>query len=474
MLNNPLIQRYRYSLLRPKQFWLYQFMYVCIFGLVALNNALIFINSPKNGSEIFKALYYQVLTVQIIILWFWGSYNSGSAIRSELNRNTYAFFKMMPLPASKKAIGIIVGTNLVTLLFALYNIVLMIIFSVGGDLDFRLQAQMFIAVVSMAILLNLLSLLSSVRTEKKQSQSSAASLILLGLILAPAAVGGVSSLMESDVLSSSISFFSLKLPAPLMITLISLYFCCWSFAGLIRKFTHERKPLFTYSGALGFMAGYSILVCGLFWAYLADQNLTVLYLFWTFVIIPLLLIPFASGKSYDMYLEGFRFSKESSTPGSKIRQLFTKSNFFLWLSLFILWGIFSAGMCFKIGSSPLPFLPSILIVFSFVFFFSLLFELNTLYKPSYSKIEWFLGLVVLIHLVLPLILAGILKNDSLVLYSSFGYLAFLFNQNEVGEGAAFAAGVLALNMLLCVISAGLIWPKYVRILKEKYEMSASA
>lgn len=473
MLKNPLIQRYRYSLLRPKQFWLYQVLYFGVVGLIILVNALIFYNSPKSGSQFFKSMYYQILTFQMLILWFWASYNAGSAIRNELHRKTYDFFKLMPVSANRKAIGILVGSNLVTLLFGGYNLLLLIIFGLLGRLNFGLQLSLFLAIVSIAILLNTISLLGSVRTEQRHVQTSATALILLGSIFAPAAISGVVALSESGLLSSSIRFYSMHIPAPLMIAFTSLYFCCWSLAGVIRKFNFERRPLFTYFSALEFMVGYSFLACGFFWVYLIETRITSLYSLWLITVIPLHLIPFGAAKSYDMYLEGLRLSEASGSDGTMIWRLFRNSNLFLWVSLFVIWALFSTGMGFRSCDSPRPFVSSILLMFPFVLFFSVLFEIHTLYQPVYAKLKWLLGFVVLIYLLLPFILAGALSNKWLLLYSPAGYMIHLFDQATGGKRMVFPAGGLVLNFLLCTISLGLICHKYVQILGVRRRMLES-
>jgi hypothetical protein len=379
----------------------------------------------------------------------------------------------MPVSATRKAIGILVGTNLVVLLFGVYNLLLLIIFGVLGKVNAALQCFIFFAILSVAILLNNLSLLSSVRIEQKQAQTSSAALILLGLIFGPLAISGVISLSESGIVSSSIRFYFFRIPAPLMIAFTSLYFCCWSFAGIVRKFNFERRPLFSYSSALGFMVGYSILVCGFFWAFLEGAGIPALYSLWMIILIPLLLIPFGAAKTYDMYLEGLRLSKWGGAEGNMVWRLFKNSNLFLWLSLFIVWALFSMAMGFKSGHSTPPFVSSIIALFSFVLFFSFLFEIHVLYQPLYTKIKWFLGFVVLLYLLVPFILQGVLGNEGLFLYSPGGYMFYLLDQAAGGKSAGFPTGVLVLNFLLCIIAIGLIWRAYAQIVALRQRMLAS-
>lgn len=474
MFKNPLIQRYRYSLLRPNQFWMYQIIYFCIIGILLLINALIYYHSPNNSLKespvIFKWMYYQVLTFEILILWIWATHNSNQAIRHEIRRKTYDFFKMMPVSSNRKAAGILIGTNLVALLFAAYNLLLLVILGFLGEVDFRMQAYTFLAILSVALLLNSVSLLSSTRTEQRHAQSSAVSLLLLGLILAPMVIGGVNVLWESRSLNSSVRFYFLNIPAPLTISFISLYFFLWSFCGIVRRFNFERRPLFTYFSALLFMGGFCILTGGFYWAYLDKTSLAVLYSFWLVTFIPLLLIPFGVARTYDMYLEGLRSSEWDGSNNKMIRSLFKNSNLFLWLSLFVIWALFSMGMGIKSGASPAALMSSILMLLSFVLFFSVLFELHKLYEPVYSRIKWLLGLVLLIYILLPLIVSGILNKENLMLHSPLGYIVNLFAQTFKDRSINFYPGVLLQNIILCVISISLILYKYNQIINVRREM----
>jgi len=464
MLENPLIQRYRKSLIRPKQFWVYQVVYACIVGLIMLISYLIYYQPPKDGREFFSSTYYQFLTFQILILWFWGGYNSGSAIRNELIRKTYDFFKLLPMTAHQKAAGILIGRNLVMLLFACYNFIFLVIFGVLGGLNSGLQGQIFFVILSLALLFNTLALLSAMRVDGKNMQTSATPLILLGLICTPFVIGIAASLSESGIFNLSIRFYALSVPALLMIAFVALYFCCWSFIGIIRKLTSEREPLFTYFGSMSFLVGYGLLTCGLFWVYLLEKKMMTLYFLWLVLLIPVLLIPFGAVKTCDVYLERFRSSKRGLSTGKMHWRLFTNSNLFLCLSLLVIWGLFSAGMGLSVDSL---FIPSIIVLLSFCLFLSLLFEMHTVYQPLYGKIKLLLGFIALLYAFLPLILAPILTNDGVLQYSPLGYVFYLFEKADVGQKVDFASSVFIMNLVLCTVPIGLIWQRYRQILRAR-------
>ena len=80
MLNNPLIQRYRYSVLRPSHLFIYVTIYISVVIL------LLFINYSIYGyqetfyviQDLYRGLYYQFLALEIIVLWILGGFSSAS------------------------------------------------------------------------------------------------------------------------------------------------------------------------------------------------------------------------------------------------------------------------------------------------------------------------------------------------------------------------------------------------------------
>ena len=86
MFNNPLIERYRYSQLRPRQFWIYLVIYTIVISLMLLINWSIYNyqHAYESRHGFFRGLYYQFLMFQLLILWVWGAVNSGSALKEEI------------------------------------------------------------------------------------------------------------------------------------------------------------------------------------------------------------------------------------------------------------------------------------------------------------------------------------------------------------------------------------------------------
>ena len=126
--------------MRPRQFWIYMTIYISTLLMIFLINYSGYKNEVmySTAADLFKSLYYQFLVLQIIVLWIWGSFNSGSAIRDEVFDKTYDFFRMLPLSARLKAAGIMVGKNLIVILLGVCNFVLLVVFGIAGNLNFLL------------------------------------------------------------------------------------------------------------------------------------------------------------------------------------------------------------------------------------------------------------------------------------------------------------------------------------------------
>jgi hypothetical protein len=125
------------------------------------------------------------LTFQIIVLWFCGAFSSASAIKEEITGKTYDFFRMLPLTAHQKAIGILFGKNLIVLLLGAISCAFLIFFGSMGGLSANLQIQTFLVLFSITILVNSTALLSSINPSQKSKKANVFTIVLLGFIFAP-------------------------------------------------------------------------------------------------------------------------------------------------------------------------------------------------------------------------------------------------------------------------------------------------
>ena len=159
-----------------------------------------------------------------------------------------------------------------------YAGLLLIIFGCLGKVSFMLQAQISLLLIAITLFGNFMTLLSSANSRKKQKGVNALGLILIGMFAVPYLLYAVAEMSEIKSLETySVGFYSLNPPVLLLISLIALYFSCWIFKGILRRFNQETEPLFSSCGAGLFMLGYVLVVLGLFWPHLSEKSILVNY-----------------------------------------------------------------------------------------------------------------------------------------------------------------------------------------------------
>lgn len=475
--NNPLLRRYRCSLFRPSQLWIYITIYICVILL------LLFItysaNQIKNGEIIYdefnNSVYYQLLAVQVLLLWVWSAFNSFSALKQEVVGRTYDFFRLLPLTALQKTFGILIGKNLVVFLLAGATFVLMLIFGFLGDISDFLQSQVVLLLICVSLCVGSTWLLSSAISPGNQKKPNIAGLIMLFIFLGPFCLQLLFLLFSrmsgiSGVENYMAEFYTLQLPVLILISLICLYFGIWSILGITRKFTYEAEPLFSRKAAVLFTLGYELLVLGLLFQHLPDSTSSV-YLFWLISSAPALLVPLGSIKSFDDYLESCGLLLRSSgSGGNTTASLFAHSNLTLALALFAIWLIY-AVITSLMGRLAAPdFILNIAVLFSFWFVLMLLLELYVVYSPAYAKIGLLLGFITVVYLFLPLILSFTMQNPALRLYCLFGFVAYLLKPYWLSIDPAVRYFICIMNVLFCVGPALLISRRYSYILSLRKKM----
>ena len=472
MLNNPLIQRYRYSLLRPSHLLVYVTIYISVVVLLLFINYTIYKYQDAFYTlrDLCKGIYYQFLVFQIIVLWFWGAFSSASAIKEEITGKTYDFFRMLPLAANQKTIGILIGKNLVVLLLGAISCLFLIFFGSIGGLSANLQIQTFLALLSITILVNSIALLSSINPAQKTKKTNIFALVLLAFFFAPFLIGLLGGLSEIEKLEKVIVwFFEIELPLLILVSLIALYFSCWAIKGILRKFTREDEPLFTRKGAFLFMLGFEFILLGLFYHYLGKREIEVSYLYWTISLLAVLAVPLGALRSFDKYLEYSGLIREKSGSNLNIiSRILLYSNISLAFGLFIVW---SAGSLATILISRMELilgLYRIWVLFSFYIFLMLLLELNILYKPLSRKIGHLLCFIAGVYAIFPLILSAILESEIIYLYSPLGFFWKIIDESHTSISSL--TGVWVVNALLCVIPILLIRKRYAHIITLRQKM----
>jgi hypothetical protein len=472
MFNNPLILRYRYSLLRPQQLWVILLVYILIVSSLLFVTITLYRTQEAfvNYETFCKIHYYIFLSFQVLILWVWTSANSASAIRDEVSNKSYDFFKMLPLTASQKMHGILIGKNLMALLVAVINLLFLLFFGLQAKLNSALQFQYLLVLLSVTILVNSLALLASiVNPAKKHKKPGIILAIIIGFYLLAIAVQGVIALFKADSPEKfTVKFFHFDIPILILITLVSLYFSCWAVKGILRKFTKERQPLFSRAAAFLFLLGYEFITLGLFYSYLTEDT-EIVYLFWLASFVPLVLVPLGYLRNFDDYLEFAGLIKEKSPP-DKIRLLtmMLHSNLSLGLGLFIVWSLFPLATLITGLLDWFPDIYSILVIFSFFTFYIFLLEIHAVFSPAYSKIKLLLITVIILYMLLPPIYSAIVESDIIYRFSPLGYFFHIFDRDTYQPGIDLV--VLAVNFSLTIIAAIPVCKRYAFALAARKKM----
>ncbi len=477
ILNNPLMRRYRCSLLRFSQLWIYLTIFIAVIVLLLYMNYS-FYQTKSDTIEIekfCKNVYYQLLVIQIVVLWIWATINSRSAIKNEVFNKTYDFFRLLPLSALQKTAGILLGRNLLPILFAAINFILLLTFGSLGKVSSFLQIQVILLLLSTALFTNSVALLlSNTATVKKQAKTSIFVWILLLFLGAPILLPSIFFSHRAiwhvhKIENYLVEFYNINIPVLLLITSVLLYLSIWNVIGLVRKFTLETEPLFSRIGALLYLLGYEFIAIGIVLPHLRE-SIVYLYLFWLASLIPVVFIPLGSIKSFDHYLEccglrraGFHIGKSMTSA------LFLNSNLTLAVGLFFIWGIISAFLAMISKAEPSLYFFYLVIIFSFYLFLLLLLEIYVVYSPIYNKISILLIFLTILYLILPLLLSFTLRIPSLRFYSPFGFFVHIINPFARRDFNIYTS-VLIVNLLLCVIPAFLISKRYFHILALRSKM----
>ena len=218
------------------------------------------------------------------------------------------------------------------------------------------------------------------------------------------------------------------------------------------------------------MFGFEVVLFGLFYEYLKEGARRTNYLYWLISLLPVLLVPLGSLRSFDKYLEHSGLIRSKSAGNKKLVSAFLRySNLLPVLVLFAIWTVGSVVTALMTKQELLYNLYYIVILFSFYLFLMFLLELYVVYKPVSDKIGLLLSFIAIVYLFLPLILSGILDNKEVYLYSLLGFCARVLS-NKSAPGFSTQTGILLINIALCVIPIILVWKRYKHILAARQKM----
>jgi hypothetical protein len=456
--------------MRPSQLWIYVAIYVTLVALMLFINYSLYQYQQvfSSQADAYRSIFYQFLVFQVLILVLCGAFNTYSAINAEIYGNSYDFFRMLPLGAYQKATGILLGKNLVILLFSAINFVFFLLFGILGKVNIVLQGQFIVLLAALTLFTNSVALLSSVYSVKGKRRSNPVVLVILfSLFVVPYIMNAVYFLSTEgeDLHTYLVTFFNIKIPILLLISFIALYFSIWVIKGVARKFNREREPLFTRGGAVLFMLGLEVITLGLFYSTLLVTIKTVIP-FWLinlFAVWPILL---GSLRDYDNYLElsGARKARGRSDFGRAVI-LMLDSNVSLGIGLLLIWSVFFIGTSAYHDLVLIQVFVKLIIMFSFFMVLLLIAEIWVVYKPFYGKIGLFCLFLAGLYVFLPLILAGVMDNDAIAHYSPIGYFVgdVLFFEYE-GARVLVDISVLLLNILFSTLLLVLVLKQYAGII----------
>ncbi len=479
-VHNPLLRRYRYSQLRLSQLWIYVTIYVALVILLLFVNHSIrqMKDEQVNWEKYYNALYFQFAALQTLILIGWATLNSRAALRQEGLDKTYDFFRLLPISALQKAVGILVGRNLVAIILGIVTFVFIVIFGRLGKVTISLQLQLALLLICGWLFSNSTSLLSSGPAARRPGRAGIAAWAVFFIILGPMLLHllflpfyALPRVHKVDYFT--VKFYTLDVRILVLSGLIQLYFGAWNILGILRRFTYENEPLFTRIGAVIFLLGYEAVALGLFWPHLARLQAAV-YAFWLATIVPICLVPLASVKTFDHYLEHCGLVRGRGGPVRNMTaSLLVGSNLTLALIFFLIWAGFAALAAHLGLFVSWQFLFDMAVILSFCLFLMLLLEVYVLYSPLLGKIALLLGFAGLLYLFLPIVLWAVLDKPTLYYYSLFGFFAHLLHPLSV-KTIEEHYPVLVVNGLLCIAPLVLIIRRYLHILALRKEMQAPA
>lgn len=478
MYHNPLIQRYRASLLRPRQIGMYAFMYGAIVIIILLLNYTVFTTFKPlifpNGElpfDPYQAIFYQFACLQVLVLWVWASYNSGSALTIEILQKSYIFFKLLPITALQKAFGVLFGANLVTYPCAALTFLILTIFAILGKMNGMLVYYYFLLFIAVAAFLNTLTLLLSINPDvKKRRRIGMLAVIgfVMWVLMGIMARLFASGTRVSEIENIRLDFFGMKISGFFLCSLMLFYFTGWMILGILRKFRHEREALFSTLGSTIFLVGFEILTTGLFWSFLHLRN--IFYIHRALSLWALMFVNLGALSSVEKYFElGRKLSARTPSAALNLLRLFRHSTCCWGGCLFGIWTAFFIGLSGIPGVSFSESLFPLLNLFGFALFFMGLLEILVLYQHL-RNIKIFLSIIALITLMLPLMLFHVLENEMVYLHSLLGYLGNLITPFLVkGGGAAIQWRVFIVNLLLSALPFFLIVKNYLRFVKASSE-----
>jgi hypothetical protein len=392
----------------------------------------------------------------------------------EIADKSFDFFRMLPLSASQKAIGILVGRNLFCLLLAAVNLGLCVFFAMAGELSSALVRQIVVTALALTFTLNLLALLFSVITYKKNKVTSIPVLLVIGLFAFGPVIGFLVGAVEDRKLEAITAyFFTVEMPLLYLISCCAMFAGVWAYIGILRRFTREYEALFSRAGAAVFLLSFMVMLCGLFYNFFFDYDAADAgRAFWMIGLLPVAAVPLFAMRSFDKYLE---ITRTAHRVKGLWGRLLVHSNVVSGLILYAIWLAFAVSVGVTVQAESIELLWLVMLSFSATLVILGLLETYALWQAKNEKIGYVVGFAGILYFVLPLILAAMFENEALTVFSPFGIIG-IFDQDV--EVLTLLMPVL-LNLVWLLPLGLLIGKRYgdlvdIRTLMQKPQVDISA
>lgn len=460
--DNPLIERYRFSSLRPKQCWIYGFIFTTVVLIMVMINLA---NHVERGvvvsvADLCTSLYYQFFALLTVVLCVLSSSSSAGAIREEFAERSYDFFRMLPLSAHYKAVGILLGRNLLILIMAGVLAVLATFTGVSAGLSPGLILQMLLCVLALAFFFNCLSLFSAISPNRKVGAQSSqiVGVVAIVLLILPFMIGGMMTLSRvSDLEVLMVPFFATKVPLLLIIAAIAIYLSVWLYLGICRKFDKEGEPVMTKPGALIFQAGAMIILLGLLGPHMGgEESFAAVSAYWAASLVITVFLPPGYSLGRQRYME----MRSLNADMPLTRFLLTHSNLSVATLLYGMWAITAIATAWIAPETFDSFGIHVIILFSFYLIFCALMEITATTDPINGRLKTLLTFLGLLHAFLPLLMAATLGSGEFLAFSILGYFGMMIDNDVIREAPVI---YVALAVNICLLA--LLW----LFIKQAYE-----
>jgi hypothetical protein len=478
-LHNPLIRRYAFTQLRKWNIISVLGIYFAIMAMINCFCILYVYRTQGSFSSIGDARAVAELAIpwlaglSALVFWLLASNAPSAVLANQAATGTQCFFDLLPLTGKQKAIGLLIGTNLVFYPLSALTLLIAAQYALVSGMSFKTMLTFLTFTVTTGLFLNTAALLvttssleriTKLKVKRSNNLGSGMGLVVLILIIGgPMLAGAASSFQSADKLATfPIYFFSHKLPLLNLAALLLLVLSVWCFLGAARKLGNPTVPVFSKQGALLFLGMFQTVALGLCWnKMLLDGTSSRTFFIVQFLISAAMVFMLgvgASRRSKDIFEGIDALSAENPAPSQRIWKTAVKSNAILFALLAVL---NLAPNILLWAWMEYPLLKGILLFAGFAAFFSwtaLAWELFSLFKTEYGHKHYVVGLAIALYLIVPFV-AGVISNDPFLLsLNPFGY-AFGMVVERLSKHAsqesiaiqALAATTLATTALLWIV-----------------------